>query len=128
MTTPSTMRALRQTSFDGPQGLRLVTDAPVPSPGSGEVLVRVTAAGVNYVDVQQTRGLFPGGPQPPYVAGIASSSLPAMVRTTSGYMSRVSWSNASRLVQARAADRSLYCRPRSGWSTPAAMKACMVCP
>jgi NADPH2:quinone reductase len=64
------MRALLQTSLNGPQGLRLVTDAPVPSPGPGEVLVRVTAAGVNFVDISQARGTFAGGPQPPYVAGI----------------------------------------------------------
>jgi NADPH2:quinone reductase len=46
MSMPSTMRALRQTSLNGPQDLRLITDAPVPSPGPGEVLIRVTAAGV----------------------------------------------------------------------------------
>ncbi|WP_243725521.1 alcohol dehydrogenase catalytic domain-containing protein [Actinomadura rubrisoli] len=42
----------------------------MPSPGPGEVLIRVTAAGVNFVDISQTRGTFPGGPQPPYLAGI----------------------------------------------------------
>ena len=64
------MRALRQTSLNGPQDLSLVPDAPVPSPGPGEVLVRVTAAGVNFVDISQARGTFAGGPQPPYLAGI----------------------------------------------------------
>lgn len=70
MSIPSTMRALQQTSLNGPQGLRLITDAAVPSPGPGEVLIRVTAAGVNYVDISQARGTFAGGPQPPYLAGI----------------------------------------------------------
>lgn len=70
MSLSATMRALRQTSLDGPRDLRLVTDAPVPSPGPGEVLIRVTAAGVNFVDVSQAHGTFAGGPQPPYVAGI----------------------------------------------------------
>jgi NADPH2:quinone reductase len=64
------MRALRQTSLAGPGGLHLVTDVPVPAPGPGEVLVRVTAAGVNFVDISQSRGTFAGGPQPPYLAGI----------------------------------------------------------
>jgi NADPH2:quinone reductase len=64
------MRALQQTSRNGPQDLRLITDAPVPTPGPGEVLIRVTAAGVNFVDISQSRGTFAGGPQPPYVAGI----------------------------------------------------------
>ncbi|GAB3835020.1 NADPH:quinone oxidoreductase family protein [Dactylosporangium cerinum] len=70
MPLPTTMRALQQTSLDGPRDLRLITDVPVPSPGAGEVLIRVTAAGVNFVDVSQARGTFAGGPQPPYLAGI----------------------------------------------------------
>ena len=70
MSIPSTMRALQQTSLHGPQDLRLITDAPVPNPGPGEVLIRVTAAGVNYVDISQSHGTFAGGPQPPYLAGI----------------------------------------------------------
>jgi len=67
---PATMRALQQTSLNGPRDLRLITDAPVPVPGPGEVLIRVTAAGVNFVDISQAHGVFAGGPQPPYVAGI----------------------------------------------------------
>lgn len=70
MSIPTSMRALQQTSLDGPQDLRLVTDAPVPSPGSGEVLIRVTAGGVNFLDISQSRGAAAGGPQPPYLAGI----------------------------------------------------------
>ncbi|MGI5243973.1 NADPH:quinone oxidoreductase family protein [Dactylosporangium sp. CA-139066] len=67
------MRALQQTSLNGPQDLRLVTDAPVPVAGPGEVLVRVTAAGVNFGDILQSRGAFPGGPRPPYVAGFEAA-------------------------------------------------------
>lgn len=70
MNAPSTMRALQQTSLNGPRDLRLISDAPVPSLGPGEVLIRVTAAGVNFVDISQSRGTFAGGPQPPYLAGI----------------------------------------------------------
>lgn len=70
MSIPATMRALQQTSLDGPQDLRLITDAPVPNPGPGEVLIRVTAAGVNFLDISQSRGASAGGPQPPYLAGI----------------------------------------------------------
>ena len=73
MTVPATMRALQQTSLNGPHDLRLITDAPVPGPGPGQVLVRVTAAGVNFVDVSQARGTFAGGPQPPYLAGIEAA-------------------------------------------------------
>ncbi|MBV9379051.1 MAG: alcohol dehydrogenase catalytic domain-containing protein, partial [Streptosporangiaceae bacterium] len=70
MSSRITMRALLQTSLNGPQGLRLITGAPVPNPGPNEVLIRVTAAGVNFVDISQARGTFAGGPQPPYLAGI----------------------------------------------------------
>jgi len=70
MSVPSTMRALQQKSLNGPQDLRLITDALIPSPGPGEVLIRVTVAGVNFVDISQARGTFAGGPQPPYLAGI----------------------------------------------------------
>ncbi len=70
MSIPVTMRALQQTSLNGPDDLRLITVAPVPRPGPGEVLIRITAAGANFVDISQTRGTFAGGPQPPYLAGI----------------------------------------------------------
>jgi NADPH2:quinone reductase len=70
MSIPATMRALQQTSLNGPQDLHLVTDAPVPRPGPGEVLIQVSAAGVNFLDISQSRGASAGGPQPPYLAGI----------------------------------------------------------
>ncbi|MFJ3338920.1 zinc-binding dehydrogenase [Streptomyces sp. NPDC086766] len=69
MSIPATMRALQQTSLDGPQAMRLITDAPVPSPGRGEVLIRVTAAGVNFADISKAHGAFLDGPRPPYRAG-----------------------------------------------------------
>lgn len=79
MNVPSTMRALQQTSLNGPQDLRLITEAPVPKPGPGDVLIRVTAAGVNFVDISQACGTFAGGPQPPYVAGIEAAGYVADV-------------------------------------------------
>ncbi|WP_067538127.1 zinc-binding dehydrogenase [Nocardia crassostreae] len=75
MSIPTTMRALEQTSFDGPQDMRLISDAavPVPVPGRGEVLIRVTAAGVNFADVSKAHGRFRGGPRPPYLAGFEAA-------------------------------------------------------
>jgi NADPH2:quinone reductase len=73
------MRALQQTSLNGPQDLRLITDAPVPVPGPGEVLIRVTAAGVNFGDISQAHGTFLGGPQPPYLAGFEAAGEIAAV-------------------------------------------------
>ena len=73
MIIPATMRALQQTSLNGPQDLRLTTKAPVPVPGPGEILIRVTAAGVNFGDISQAYGTFLGGPQPPYLAGFEAA-------------------------------------------------------
>jgi NADPH2:quinone reductase len=70
---PATMRALQQTSLKGPQDMRVITDAPVPSPGQGQVLIRVAAAGVNFADISRAHGTFPGGPQPPYLAGFEAA-------------------------------------------------------
>jgi NADPH2:quinone reductase len=85
MSVPTTMRALQQTSLNGPQDLGLITDVPVPVPGRGEVLIRVTAAGVNYADLSQARGTFRGGPQPPYLAGIeGAGEIVAVGETVTG--------------------------------------------
>jgi NADPH2:quinone reductase len=73
MSIPATMRALQQTSLNGPRDLRLITDAPVPAPGPGEVLIRVAAAGVNFGDISQAYGTFLGGPRPPYLAGFEAA-------------------------------------------------------
>lgn len=43
------MKAIRASRTGGPEVLELV-DQPTPRPGSGEALVRVEAAGVNFVD------------------------------------------------------------------------------
>jgi NADPH:quinone reductase len=43
----------------------LVEDRPDPQPGSGEVLVRVRAAGINGADMMQRRGVYPAPPGSP---------------------------------------------------------------
>ena len=73
MSIPDTMRALQQTSLKGPGDTRLITDAPVPRPGRGEVLIRVTAAGVNFADISKACGTFLDGPRPPYLAGFEAA-------------------------------------------------------
>lgn len=61
MSVPESMRHIEVSAPGGPEALRLAT-GPVPSPQSGEVLLRVLAAGVNRPDVQQRRGLYPPPP------------------------------------------------------------------
>jgi NADPH2:quinone reductase len=79
------MRALQQTSLNGPQDMRLITDAPVPVPGRGEVLIRVAATGINFADISKAHGTFGDGPQPPYVAGFeAVGEVVAMGEAVTG--------------------------------------------
>jgi len=49
------MKAIRVHSFGGPEVLKLI-DAPTPSPGMGEILVRLHAIGVNPVDTYVRSG------------------------------------------------------------------------
>jgi putative PIG3 family NAD(P)H quinone oxidoreductase len=51
------MQAIEITAFGGPEVLRL-TQRPRPEPGEGEVLIRVSASGVNRPDVLQRRGHY----------------------------------------------------------------------
>lgn len=82
--TTHTMRALQQNSADGPAGLRLVENEPVPVPRPDEVLVSVTAAGVNFADVMQTFGTYGNGPTAPYLAGFeAAGEIVAVGASTS---------------------------------------------
>lgn len=52
------MRAVQIRSTGGPEVLEVV-DAPSPRPESGEVVVEVAAAGVNFIDTYHRSGLYP---------------------------------------------------------------------
>lgn len=60
------MKAIRVTAFGGPEVLTY-TDTERPEPKAGEALVRIAAAGINYMDVGQRRGR--PGQQVPYTPG-----------------------------------------------------------
>jgi len=66
---PEIMRAIRVAAPGGPEAMALAA-APRPSPGAGEVLVKVEAAGVNRVDVMQRRGVYPPPPGAPDILGL----------------------------------------------------------
>lgn len=53
----TTMQAVEIAAFGPPDGLRL-TERPRPQPGSGELLIRVAASGVNRPDVLQRKGHY----------------------------------------------------------------------
>ena len=66
---PSSMRAIAISTPGGPESL-IVEHRPVPSPGPGEVLVKVAAAGVNRPDVLQRMGLYPPPPGASDIPGL----------------------------------------------------------
>lgn len=58
---PTTMTAIAIDGKGGPEVLQPQT-MPVPTPGPGQILVKVAAAGVNRPDVQQRLGAYPPPP------------------------------------------------------------------
>ncbi|MGW6395690.1 quinone oxidoreductase family protein [Streptomyces sp. NPDC055103] len=60
------MKAIQVSKAGGPDVLELVR-LPRPSPSAGEALVRLAAAGVNYVDVYLRSGLYPQ--EVPFIPG-----------------------------------------------------------
>ena len=54
------MKAIRVNEKGGPENLKL-EDVPVPVPGSGEVLIKVDAAGLNFIDTYHRSGLYRSG-------------------------------------------------------------------
>ncbi|HXZ26996.1 MAG TPA: NADPH:quinone oxidoreductase family protein [Terriglobales bacterium] len=64
------------TRTGGPEVLEL-REVPDPQPKPGEVVVKVEAAGVNFADTMQTAGLYPGGPQAPFIPGFEFSGTVA---------------------------------------------------
>lgn len=68
MSTP-TMRAISQQTYGGPEVLELVRTER-PTPGPGEVLVRVQAAGVNPGDWKVRSGVVRRFGEPPFTLGL----------------------------------------------------------
>jgi NADPH2:quinone reductase len=63
------MRIVALEKFGGPEVLR-VGEAKKPRPGTGEVLIRVAAAGVNRADIHQREGNYPPPPGASEVLGM----------------------------------------------------------
>lgn len=64
-----TMQAIEITAYGAPDVLRQ-GERPVPTPGAGEVLIRVRASGVNRPDVWQRQGLYPVPPGASDIPGL----------------------------------------------------------
>jgi NADPH:quinone reductase len=88
------MRAVVVTELGGPEVLEL-RGQPAPGAGTGQLLVDVAVAGVNYRDVYERTGVYPT--KPPVVAGVEGAGTVAAVGEGLSEFSpgdRVAWKNA----------------------------------
>jgi NADPH:quinone reductase len=87
------MKAIRITETGGPEVMRL-EELPTPEPQAGQILVRVEAAGVNYIDTYQRSGQYKV--PLPYVMGLEGAGVvEAAGSGVSGIDkgARVAWTN-----------------------------------
>ncbi len=102
------MRAIQIRKTGGPEVLQLV-DLPKPEPKAGEVLVKIEAAGVNFIDTYLREGRYPA-PLPFIPGQEAAGVVAALGDGVSGFAigDRVAWSGT------RGAYAEFACVPASG--------------
>ncbi len=59
----------------GPPEVFESKEVPDPQPKAGEALIRVKAVGVNFADLLQRMGIYPGTPKAPFVPGLEISGV-----------------------------------------------------
>ena len=74
------MRQVVTTRNGGIEVLK-VQEEPDPTPGKGEVIIRVRAAGLNFADILARQGLYPDGPPKPCVMGYEVAGIVEAVGT-----------------------------------------------
>jgi NADPH2:quinone reductase len=85
------MKAIQIQKNGGPEVMALA-ELPVPEAAAEQVVVKVEAAGVNFIDVYQRNGLYPV--QLPYVLGMEGSGTVSEVGSGAGTLAvgdRVAW-------------------------------------
>jgi NADPH:quinone reductase-like Zn-dependent oxidoreductase len=104
------MKAVVITRLGGPEVLE-IRDVPDATPSSGEELVHVEAAGVNFADTMAAHGGYPGTPKPRLVAGREFCGT----RASDGerVMGYAQWGAFAEVVAARSA---LLWPVPAGWS------------
>jgi NADPH2:quinone reductase len=78
MSEAGSMRAVVMDGPGGPEVLRM-GEAPKPSPGSGQVLIKVAATSVNRADLQQRGGSYPPPPGESEILGLEAAGVIAEV-------------------------------------------------
>ncbi len=85
------MRAIRVAQYGGPEAMKL-EELATPKPGPGQALVRIEAAGVNFIDVYQRSGLYKGALPLPLgleAGGVVEEVGPGVTTVKAG--ERVAW-------------------------------------
>ena len=59
-------------------------EVPDPQPKAGEALIRVKTIGVNFADLLQRMGIYPGTPKPPFVPGLEIAGVVEKVADSGG--------------------------------------------
>ena len=100
------MRAIQVSRTGGPDALESV-ELPIPAAKAGEVVVRIEAAGVNFIDVYFREGRYAAAP--PFVVGQEASGVVTAV--------------GSGVSSVKAGDRVAYCSTLGSYAEYAAVPA-----
>src|ERR1700676_4034196 len=68
------MRAVPLNGFEGLSSLR-ITEVEKPNPGANEVLLEVKAAGLNFAEIEMTKGRNPAARKLPFVMGFEAAGI-----------------------------------------------------
>merc|ERR1711916_371789 len=70
----------------------LLTEIPCPVPGPGEILVRITACGLNFADLLMIKGQYQETPEAPFTLGLEVAGIvEALGLIRMGRPSRPEW-------------------------------------
>lgn len=100
------MKAIRVHQCGGPEAL-VYEEVALPEPGPGEVLVKVEAAGVNYIDTYHRTGLYPL--PAPFSLGMEGAGVVAQ--------------NGSGVTLVKPGDRVAWCMARGAYAEYAVVPA-----
>ena len=78
MTTSDFMKAIEISKFGGPETCK-VKDVPIPRCGRGEVLVKISFTGINYLDIYKREGIWGG--ELPFILGTEGAGTVASIGT-----------------------------------------------
>ena len=84
------MKAIKISNYGDANVLKLSDAEPDPKPGDGQVLVEIHAAGVNFVDIYQRKGIYPH--DLPYIPGLEAAGVVQQVgKGVKGFRPGTAW-------------------------------------